>query len=92
MSDTPKQCSDVDVLISACCAGEASASSELRSILRPGIRFLLERRGANPALADGILAQILREVAGGTVIRQSELLRRTRDAVLEAATSSGAAA
>ena len=83
MPDAPNGRRDLDQLISACCAGDSSASSDLRNALRPGIRFLLERHGANPSLAEGILTQVLREVAEGIVIRQSELLRRTRHAARE---------
>ena len=86
MTDTPNPRRDLDQLISACCAGDSAACSELRNALRPGVRFLLERSGASPSLAEGILAQVLREVADGVVIRQSELLRRTRHAVREIVT------
>ena len=73
------------MLIASSIAGDGDSVKELRSLLLPGVRWLLARRKANPSLADEILSTVLRSVCGGQISSPSDLLRETRLSINRAA-------
>ena len=75
---------DLTELIASTSSGCAWSEDRLRKLLRPGVRWLLNRRAADPSLAEPILSQVLERVHRGDISAAPDILRETSLAIVQA--------
>jgi len=71
-------------VIAAIRYGCTGAEEDLWALLKPGVRWLLRRRDADPLAADHILTQLFERVRRGHICTWPDLVRETRLEIHEA--------